>query len=84
MPVIINGRKYYRTAEAYRMVGISRSTLFRWLRAGLFEDVKNVDRRGWRLFTEEDLVRLKAEVNQVRPNTVKAGEPRGNGNRFRL
>lgn len=69
MPIAIDGRTYYRTAEVCQMVGISRSTFFRWLREGSFTDVKNVDRRGWRLFTEEDLARLKAEVNQIIPNT---------------
>jgi len=68
MPIAIDGRTYYRTAEVCRKVGISRSTLFRWLREGSFTDVKNVDRRGWRLFTEEDLARLKAEVNEIIPN----------------
>lgn len=84
MPLVIDGTKYYRTAEVCRIVGISRSTFFRWLRAGLFKDVQNVDRRGWRLFAKEDLARLKAEVNQVRPNTVKAGEPGRNGNSLKL
>lgn len=69
MPIAIDGRTYYRTAEVCQTVGISRSTFFRWLREGSFTDVKNVDRRGWRLFTEEDLARLKAEVNQIIPNT---------------
>ena len=68
MPIAIDGRTYYRTAEVCQTVGISRSTFFRWLREGSFTDVKNVDRRGWRLFTEEDLARLKAEVNQIIPN----------------
>jgi len=68
MPTIMNGKTYYRTAEVCQMVGISRSTFFRWLRQGTFTDVANVDRRGWRLFTEDDLARLKAEVNQVHPH----------------
>ena len=73
MPIVIEGRTYYRTAEVCQLVGISRSTIFRWLREGSFTDVENVDRRGWRLFSEYDLVRLKAEVNQVRPNTPANG-----------
>ncbi len=73
MPIAIDGRTYYRTAEVCQMVGISRSTFFRWLREGSFTDVKNVDRRGWRLFTEEDLARLKAEVNQIIPNASGNG-----------
>lgn len=32
MPVRVNGQTYYRTAEVYRAVGISRTTFFRWLK----------------------------------------------------
>ncbi len=71
MSIVIKEKTYYRTAEACRIVGISRSTFFRWLRQGSFADVKKVDRRGWRLFTEKDLERLKAEVNRIRPKTSK-------------
>lgn len=67
MPVVINGKKYYRTAEACQIAGISRSTFFRWLKQQSFKDVANFDRRGWRLFAKNDLKRLKAEVNQIRP-----------------
>ena len=68
MPVTINSKTYYRTAEVCKIVGISRNTLFRWIREGAFEDVKNVDRRGWRLFSQEDLKRLSGEVNKIRLN----------------
>ena len=67
MPITVNGETYYRTAEVCRTVGIIRSTFFRWLRQGSLADAKNVDRRGWRLFTKADIDRLKAEVNQIRP-----------------
>ncbi len=59
VPTVVDGKTYYRTAEACQRVGISRATFFRWLRDGSFPDVKNLDRRGWRLFTEGDLKRLK-------------------------
>jgi len=68
MPVTINSKTYYRTAEVCKIVGISRNTFFRWIRGGAFEDVKNVDRRGWRLFSQEDLKRLRGEVNKTRLN----------------
>ena len=68
MPVTINSKTYYRTAEVCKIVGISRNTFFRWIREGVFEDVKNVDRRGWRLFSQEDLKRLRGEVNKTRLN----------------
>ena len=65
MPVIVNGQTYYRTAEVCRMVGISKTTLFRWLKKGVFREVEHRDRRGWRLFTEYEVGRLKAEANRI-------------------
>jgi hypothetical protein len=65
MPVRVNGQTYYRTAEVYRMVGISRTTLFRWLKEDILKEAKHRDRRGWRLFTEDEINRLKAEANHI-------------------
>ena len=65
MPIIYDGKKYYRTAEVCRMAGISKNTLLRWIREKTFVDVKTRDRRGWRLFTKDDLDRLTAEVHKV-------------------
>jgi excisionase family DNA binding protein len=65
MSVTVNGQTYYRTTEVCRLVGISRSTLFRWLKEGTFDEAQHRDRRGWRLFTEKELVRLKMEANQI-------------------
>jgi len=65
MPVTVGGQTYYRTAEVCRIVGISRATLFRWLKEGIFSEAEHRDRRGWRLFTEDEIDKLKAEANQV-------------------
>ena len=65
MPVRINGQSYYRTAEVCRRIGISRTTLFRWLKDGVFREAEHRDRRGWRLFTEEEMDRLQAGANQL-------------------
>ena len=65
MPVQINGQTYYRTIEVCRAVGISRTTLFRWLKEGVFKEAEHRDRRGWRLFTEQELEMLRAEVNRI-------------------
>jgi len=65
MPIKLNGQTYYSTAEACRIAGTSKNTFLRWVRNGLFTDVEHRDRRGWRLFTEDDLDRLKAEANRV-------------------
>jgi predicted site-specific integrase-resolvase len=65
VPVILGGQRYYQTSEACHIAGISRNTFLRWVKDGLFMDVKQRDRHGWRLFTEEDLNRLVIEVNRV-------------------
>jgi excisionase family DNA binding protein len=68
MPVTINGETYYRTAEACRIVGISKTTFFRWLKENILKEADSRDRRGWRLFTEEELNRFKAEANRIIKN----------------
>jgi len=65
MALKINGIKYYKTNEACKMAGISRATFFRWLKERTIQDVKHKDRRGWRLFTDEDIENLKREANKV-------------------
>ena len=65
MAIRIDGETYYRTSEACRMAGISRATLFRWLREGILEDVARRDRKGWRLFTQDDINRIKSEATRV-------------------
>ena len=65
MPITINGDTYYRTAEVCKIVGVSKNTLLRWIKDKKFTDVEYRDRRGWRLFTEVDLNRLKVEVNRI-------------------
>jgi len=65
MPVRVNGENYYRSAEACRIAGTSKNTFLRWVKEGSFPDVQHRDRRGWRLFTESELARLKAEVSRI-------------------
>jgi predicted site-specific integrase-resolvase len=65
MPVTLGGRTYYQTAEACKIAGTSRNTFLRWVRQGSFADVRQRDRHGWRLFTEDELHRLVFEVNRV-------------------
>ncbi len=47
-----------KTIEAAKEAGISKSTLLRWIAQGLLKDVKK-DSRGWRIWTKEDLDRVK-------------------------
>jgi predicted site-specific integrase-resolvase len=51
--------------EACEKAGTNRNTLLRWIRDGRFSDVKTRDRNGWRLFGENDVERLKCEVNKL-------------------
>ena len=66
MPVKIKGKTHYRTSEAARIAGISRSTLLRWLHDSVVEDSCPRDRRGWRLFSEDDISRIADEANKSR------------------
>ena len=70
MPVPINGQRYYRTAEACLMVGISKSTLLRWIKVGIVNEAEHRDRRGWRLFAEDEIDRLQVEVNRIENNYI--------------
>ena len=78
MTIEIDGQIYYKTLEACKKTGISRPTLFRWLKAGILEkSYKN--RRGWRLFTEEDLNKIRAEARSIRVEYVYPGEKNDKG-----
>lgn len=70
MPIRIDGQVYYRTAEVCQMVGIGKSTLFRWIRENVISDAEYRDRKGWRLFTEDELLHLKWETNKIQTNRV--------------
>jgi predicted site-specific integrase-resolvase len=61
----IEGRTYYKTLEACKRTGISRPTLFRWLKLGILKKYYK-NHRGWRLFTEEDLNTIRAEARKIR------------------
>jgi DNA-binding transcriptional MerR regulator len=65
MPIHINGETYYITSETCREASISRATLYRWLKAGILEKSYR-DRRGWRIFTQDDLNRIRAEATRVK------------------
>ena len=70
MPVKISGHEYYRTSEVCRTVGISRNTLFRWLKDGNITVEERRDYRGWRLFTQaqvDTMVKKTGLVNHDLP-----------------
>ena len=64
MPIEINGNTYYRTSEVCNETGVSRATLFRWLKAGVLDKTRK-DRRGWRLFAKDDVDTIIAEASRI-------------------
>ena len=65
MPCIINGQTYYRTAEVCQLIGLSKMTLLRWIRSGILGEAEHRDRRGWRLFTADEVNGFMAEANRI-------------------
>ena len=65
MPVLIDDKQYFRTAEVQRQVGISRNTLFNWLKNGALGPYELRDSHGWRLFTQDDIEILKKKANHI-------------------
>ncbi len=59
MPKEIDNKTYYQLTEACKMAGISRSTLLRWIDNGMVADAERRDRKGWRLFSEEEVKGLR-------------------------
>ncbi len=78
MPVEIEGKQFYRTNEALKFIGISKATWFRWLKEQKVADVRHKDVRGWRLFTSEDIDRLRRYANTINvvpeQSTLEFGE----------
>lgn len=71
MPITIRGKTYYKTQEACKLAGVSRSTFMRWLSENKITDVKHRDRNGWRLFTKVDVERLKTDADHIEVSETK-------------
>ena len=65
LPVKFKDQEYYRISDVCRLTGVSRSTLWRWTRAGILKDTAKRDRRGWRLFTAADVSEIYDEAHRV-------------------
>jgi excisionase family DNA binding protein len=49
------------TAEAAKKLGVSRQTLLRWFAERRITEVRR-DHNNWRVFTDQDLDRIRSEV----------------------
>jgi predicted site-specific integrase-resolvase len=76
MPIELEGKSYYRTIEVCRIIGISRNTLFRWMKKGMVGQEEYRDWRGWRLITQNQ---LDALVTMTRKVSVNEGKNSING-----
>jgi len=65
LPRAICNTKYYSLIEVCRAAGISRSTLLRWMKEKSVDDTFRRDSRGWRVFNEADLKRIKKEADKI-------------------
>jgi len=64
----------YTIAEAAERLKVSRVTLFRWIKRGWVTDAAK-DYKGDRVFTEEDLSRIRAwQAGLTRPARGKRGK----------
>ena len=59
MPLTISGKKFYRTQEALHLMGLPRSTFFKWLKEDKIKDAQYKDINGWRLFSDEEIKKIK-------------------------
>lgn len=55
------------TAKVAEILGISKSTLLRWISSGLIEDAQR-DKKGWRVWSNDDIQRLKRFVRDYQGN----------------
>ena len=78
MPVMVDGQTYYRTAEVFRMIGISRNTLYRWLQKDILGGIEHRDSRGWRLFTQDEIDKLNTAINCITRIDRKVSSEIGN------
>ena len=58
----------YRLSQVANIVGVAPITLKRWLLNGRIDEVQR-DRNGWRVFTDEDVERIRAYAETLYPPT---------------
>jgi len=56
---------FYATKDVLKKIGITRPTLYKWLKEGKIPEV-NRDRNNFRLFTKKDIDNILAYKNLIR------------------
>lgn len=67
MPIVLDGKEFFRIGEALERAGLSRSTYYRWVREGRISDTDYRDRNGRRVFTCEELQALCSVSQRLVP-----------------
>ncbi len=75
MPLVIQGRRFFSIAEVVEKEGVSRQTLWRWRGAG-YIPVGQRFRNGQVLFSEQELVEVRAYANRLEPADVEGLDSR--------
>jgi hypothetical protein len=68
------------TAEAARKLGISKPTLLRWFAQRRIAEVRR-DRSNWRVFTDQDLERIRVRLREMATTRRDSDSPRTGGSR---
>ena len=71
MAIEIDGKDYHWMTDVCRSVGVSRSTLLRWLKQGIIREPLR-DRRGYRIFSDLDVVEIRAEAERTERTLASA------------
>ena len=70
--------QYYTTTQVAKEVGVTRQTLLRWFKEKKIKEVPRTE-RNWRLFTREDIERIKKVKGQrKKPKLVPKKDPQPN------
>lgn len=67
----VNQDKRYGTKEVADLAGVARKTLLRWLKLGKVPE-PDLDRNGWRAWTEEEVAAVVAYARRIVPSPRKA------------
>ena len=60
----------FSTIQAANCISVSKNTLLRWLDEGLIDDVQR-DWRGWRVWMQRDIERIKAFKLEYHSKPIK-------------
>ncbi len=65
MAVKVAGRSYYIVSEVSQLSGVNIRTIYRWMHKGIITGGKLQNRKGWTVFTEEDIAEIKTKAEKA-------------------